>query len=61
MTDWNPTQYLRYRSERLRPALDLMARIQVESPESVYDLGCGTGAITRILKERWPNANVSTN
>ena len=59
MTDWNPAQYLRYGSERLRPALDLMARIQMDSPETVYDLGCGTGTITGILKERWPNAQVT--
>ncbi len=59
MTDWNPAQYLRYGSERLRPALDLMSRIQVESPETVYDLGCGTGTITGILKERWPDAKVT--
>ena len=59
MTDWNPAQYLRFGSERLRPALDLMARIQVDSPESVYDLGCGTGTITGILKERWPDARVT--
>ena len=59
MTDWNPAQYLRYGSERLRPALDLMARIQADSPGSVYDLGCGTGTITGILKERWPNAQVT--
>ena len=59
MTDWNPAQYLRYGSERLRPALDLIARIQVDSPGSVYDLGCGTGTITGILKERWPDARVT--
>ena len=59
MTDWNPAQYLRYGSERLRPALDLIARIQVDSPETVYDLGCGTGTITGILKERWPDADVT--
>ena len=59
MTDWNPVQYLRYGNERLRPALDLMARIQVDSPETVYDLGCGTGTITAILKERWPDAHVT--
>lgn len=59
MTDWNPDQYLRYGSERLRPALDLMARIQVNSPETVYDLGCGTGTMTGILKERWPDARVT--
>jgi trans-aconitate 2-methyltransferase len=59
VTDWNPAQYLRYGSERLRPALDLIARIQVDSPDTVYDLGCGTGTITGILKERWPDANVT--
>ena len=59
MTVWNPAQYLRYDSERLRPALDLMARIQVDLPKTVFDLGCGTGTVTGILKERWPNANVT--
>jgi len=59
VTDWNPVQYLRYGNERLRPALDLMARIQVDSPETVYDLGCRTGTITGILKERWPDAHVT--
>ncbi len=59
MTDWNPAQYLRYGSERLRPALDLMSRIQLDSPDTVYDLGCGTGTITGILKERWPDAHVT--
>lgn len=59
MTDWNPAQYLRYGSERLRPALDLMSRIDFESPETVYDLGCGTGTITGILQERWPEAKVT--
>ncbi len=59
VSDWNPTQYLRYGSERLRPALDLISRIQVESPDSVYDLGCGTGTVTGILQERWPKAKIT--
>ena len=59
VSDWNPAQYLRYGNERLRPALDLISRIPVESPETVYDLGCGTGTITGILQERWPNAQVT--
>ncbi|MBM11882.1 MAG: trans-aconitate 2-methyltransferase [Chloroflexi bacterium] len=59
MTDWNPAQYLRFGGERLRPALDLMTRIQLDSPETVYDLGCGTGTITGILKERWPESKVT--
>ena len=36
---WNPAQYLKYSGERLRPALDLLARIDVEAPRVVVDLG----------------------
>ena len=55
---WNPAQYLRYSDERLRPALDLMGRVPLESPGAVVDLGCGTGNVTAILKQRWPQADV---
>ena len=54
---WEPGQYLKYASERLRPALDLMARIDLAAPQSVVDLGCGAGNVTRILAERWPHAH----
>ena len=59
MTDWNPTQYLRFGNERLRPAIELIDRINIDSPETIYDLGCGTGSITAILQEKWPNADVT--
>ncbi len=59
MSDWNPTQYLRFGNERLRPAIELIDRINVESPKTIYDLGCGTGSITAILQEKWPDANVT--
>jgi trans-aconitate 2-methyltransferase len=59
MTTWNPTQYLLFGNERLRPALDLLARIPLEAPRAVYDLGCGTGTATLLLKERWPKAQVT--
>ncbi len=55
---WDPSQYLRFGDERLRPALDLLARVQLTAPTTVYDLGCGTGTSTVILKERWPEAEV---
>lgn len=58
MSDWSPTQYLRFAGHRLRPALDLLGRIPAESPNAVYDLGCGPGNVTRILAERWPSAPV---
>jgi trans-aconitate 2-methyltransferase len=55
---WDPAQYLRFGSERARPFLDLMARIHEEAPARVVDLGCGTGALTAWLSERWPAARV---
>lgn len=58
MASWNPTQYLRYGGERLRPALDLLARIETEAPARVVDLGCGPGNVTALLKRRWPEASV---
>jgi trans-aconitate 2-methyltransferase len=56
---WDPAQYLRYGDERLRPALDLMARVPLDAPRRIVDLGCGTGNVTAILKQRWPDADVT--
>ena len=58
-TAWDPQQYLRYADERLRPALDLLARVPLASPTQVVDLGCGAGNITAILKQRFPAADVT--
>lgn len=55
---WDPAQYLKYSGERLRPALDLIARIDIAALHSIVDLGCGAGNVTRILAERWPEAKV---
>lgn len=56
---WDPAQYLRFADQRLRPALDLLSRIDVAKPSEVYDLGAGTGNVTRVLKARWPEARVT--
>ena len=56
--NWNPTQYLKYANERLRPALDLIARIPIAAPRTIFDLGCGAGNVTKLLAERWPQARV---
>ena len=56
--NWDPTQYLKYAGERLRPALDLIARIPIVAPQTIIDLGCGAGNVTKLLAERWPQARV---
>jgi len=58
MAEWDPAQYLRFSDERLRPALDLLARVPVAEPTYVVDLGCGAGNVTAILKARFPAADV---
>lgn len=57
-TRWDPAQYMRFGDERLRPAIELLARVRPDDPATVVDLGCGTGNITRLLAERWPGAAV---
>jgi trans-aconitate 2-methyltransferase len=56
---WDPTQYLKFADHRLRPAIDLLNRIPSENPKEVFDLGAGTGNVTRFMKERWPRAHVT--
>ncbi len=55
---WNPAQYLQYEGERLRPALDLIERIPLATPQRIVDLGCGAGNVAQILAARWPAAHI---
>jgi trans-aconitate 2-methyltransferase len=56
---WDPAIYLQYGDERLRPALDLLARVDPATPRAVVDLGCGAGNVTAILRRRFPAAAVT--
>ncbi|MEO8485197.1 MAG: methyltransferase domain-containing protein [Betaproteobacteria bacterium] len=56
---WNPRRYLEFADHRLRPAMDLLARVIADAPHSVVDLGCGAGNVTRLLAQRWPDADIA--
>ena len=59
---WDANLYLKFVDARLRPALDLMGRLDPTNAarpgHAIYDLGCGAGNITRILAERFPGPPV---
>ncbi len=57
-TRWSPVQYQKFSDHRLRPALELLSRVPLEAPKVTFDLGCGTGNVTRLMAERWPEAKV---
>ncbi len=56
---WDPAQYLKFGDHRLRPAIDLLNRIEAEAPAEVYDLGAGAGNVTRLMRLRWPEARIT--
>lgn len=56
---WDPTQYLKFAGERLRPAIDLLTRIPLAGPETAIDLGCGAGNLTPLIRQRWPQVQLT--
>jgi len=61
-TVWDANLYLKFADARVRPALDLMGRLDpvnaARPGHTIYDLGCGAGNISRTLAERFPGAAV---
>jgi trans-aconitate 2-methyltransferase len=52
---WDPTLYLKFGDERLRPGFDLLARVGELPAGPLYELGCGTGVHARAIAQRWPD------
>ena len=58
-TVWDPVLYARFERERAQPFFDLVGRMPEGPVASAADLGCGDGALTRTLADRWPAAAIT--
>ncbi len=45
-------------AQRTQPCRDLVRRVELESPATIADLGCGPGNSTAELQKRWPTAKI---
>ncbi|QDT42780.1 Trans-aconitate 2-methyltransferase [Gimesia alba] len=59
MPVWDADQYLKFQRERTQPAIDLAARVRLEMPERMIDVGCGPGNSTAVLASRFSDADLS--
>lgn len=58
MAGWNASQYEKFIKERTLPSTDLAAKITLDDPKEIIDIGCGTGNSTNVLKIRFPHAHI---
>jgi trans-aconitate 2-methyltransferase len=58
-TTWDPTRYLAFASERTRPFVDLLGRVNLPNARTVVDLGCGPGNGMPVLRHHWPAAHIT--
>ena len=56
--DWSPSQYLKFKDERTRPANDLLSAVPNQNVKFAVDLGCGPGNSTELIAKRYPHAEV---
>jgi trans-aconitate 2-methyltransferase len=56
---WNDDHYLKFGDERTRAARELLARVPLERVGRAVDLGCGPGNSTALLRDRWPDAQLT--
>lgn len=59
MNTWNSSQYLKFANERTQPSIDLTARLGLDAPKTIIDLGCGPGNSTAVVARRFPDAAVT--
>ena len=54
MTEWDATEYARYRDSRLPMADEVLALLDLQGSERVLDIGCGDRRITAEIAARVP-------
>lgn len=59
MAEWSSEQYLKFKSQRTQPAIDLVKRIGTVNPCTVLDIGCGPANSTEVLRRAFPNARIT--
>lgn len=59
MFNWDATLYSRFLTERTQPAIDLARRIPLTAAHRVIDIGCGPGNSTKVIADRFPEAQVT--
>lgn len=59
MADWNAGQYLKFKTERTQPAIDLARSMELQNPSRIADIGCGPGNSTAVLCAMFPQAKVT--
>ncbi|MDC7218936.1 MAG: methyltransferase domain-containing protein [Spirochaetales bacterium] len=50
---------MKYGRERTQPVIDLVSRIELNTPERIIDIGCGPGNSTAVLAGRWPKSRIT--
>lgn len=56
--DWNAAAYHRVSGAQTAWGLEVLDRLRLSGEETVLDVGCGPGTLTRILAERLPRGRV---
>ena len=59
MRDVECSAVSQFEDERTQPCFDLTYRIAIKQPERIIDLGCGPGNSSRVLRDRWPEAEIT--